>query len=213
MSLLTLWLEAGNPNISIVLDSGDSEHIYNNDPLFDNLEKGKFDVIKTGKQNTVFPVRGKGTLCLTWVNNTISLQNCLLVPKIVINLIRNGELATRGCILLSQNSNFSVSKNSCIYFGVKVNNGLFIVNNSDYIGKKPEPELGIPKRFWHKVHKSCCLSFNQIPRKGLARSPWEIAHNRKFTSGLLKKLRNPALILNQTRSQGQQLHEKGEEGK
>ncbi|KNZ58208.1 hypothetical protein VP01_1975g1 [Puccinia sorghi] len=121
--------------------SRDSEHISINETLFDNLEKGKFDVIKTGKQNTLFPVRGKGDLG----KNTISLHNCLLVPNIVINLIRTGELATRGCILLAHNLNFSVSKNSCIYFDVKGNNGLFIVKNSDYIGNKPGPSATLTR--------------------------------------------------------------------
>ncbi|KNZ44115.1 hypothetical protein VP01_94g2 [Puccinia sorghi] len=50
MSLLTLWIESGDPKSRIILDSGASAHIFNNKQFFESLEIGDFDVIKTGKQ-------------------------------------------------------------------------------------------------------------------------------------------------------------------
>ncbi|KNZ48489.1 hypothetical protein VP01_562g1 [Puccinia sorghi] len=71
---------------------------------------------------------------------------------------------------------------------------------------------GIQKHFWHEILKSCCLSLNQIPRKGKDKSPWEIVHGRLFPGELLKSIGTPAVILNMMKVKGRKLDLKGEEG-
>ncbi|KNZ46501.1 hypothetical protein VP01_720g8 [Puccinia sorghi] len=376
MSLLTLWIESGDPKNRIILDSGASTHIFNDKKFFDSIERGNFDVIKTGKKDATLPIKGKGSVRLSWGGKTITLNNCLFVPDIVINLISAGQLTEKGCTLTAKKSKFSVSKDGCVAFEGKVNNGLFSVNNPDHAGRdfessvnvahekesiedvheklghasihriesfldpsttrrekdnfeckacvlakitkqsfkaqstlaskpferlhldligpiKPEssskhrfiltvvdnhsgylagfplvhkndttdtlinllesektrrgyfPSMicsdgggefvgnraeranrtivesmrathsasNIPKRFWHEILKSCCLALNQIPKKGMDKSPWEILHDRKFPDKLLKPLGTPTIILNQVRTKGRKFDEKGEEGK
>ncbi|KNZ49890.1 hypothetical protein VP01_4714g1 [Puccinia sorghi] len=87
MSLLTLFIEPGNPNQRIILDSGALAHIFNDTQFFESLELGNLVVIKTGKQGATLPSKRKGTVRLVWDNLTISLSNCLYMPDIVINLI------------------------------------------------------------------------------------------------------------------------------
>lgn len=72
---------------------------------------------------------------------------------------------------------------------------------------------GIQKRYWHEVLKSCCLGLNQIPRKGLSQSPWEILHGKPFPSKLLKPIGTRVIILNIIKNKGQKFDSKGEEGK
>ncbi|KNZ56673.1 hypothetical protein VP01_2349g4 [Puccinia sorghi] len=134
MSLLTLWIESGDPNQRIILDSGASAHIFNDSRFFESLELGDLDVIKTGKQGATLPIRGKGTVRLIWANRTISLSNCLYVPDIVINLVSAGELVSRGCELSSKNSKFEVSNEGKLVLEGTVNNGLFSVKNPTEVG-------------------------------------------------------------------------------
>ncbi|KNZ54966.1 hypothetical protein VP01_2805g4 [Puccinia sorghi] len=110
ISLLTLWIDSGDPKNRIILDSGASAHIFNDERFFESLQLGEFDFIKTGKQGATLPIKGKGSVLLKWGDRVIRLENCLFVPAIVINLISAGELDSKGCTLLSQKAEFVVSK-------------------------------------------------------------------------------------------------------
>ncbi|KNZ59062.1 hypothetical protein VP01_1807g4 [Puccinia sorghi] len=134
MSLLTLWIESGDPKSRIILDSGASAHIFNDAKFFERIETGDFDVIKTGKQNATMPIKGKGTVRLTWGKSSITLDNCLFVPDIVINLISAGELDAKGCSLHSTNSKFTVSRNGRVALKGTIQNGLYSVNNPTLVG-------------------------------------------------------------------------------
>ncbi|KNZ46082.1 hypothetical protein VP01_7573g1, partial [Puccinia sorghi] len=70
----------------------------------------------------------------------------------------------------------------------------------------------IPKRFWHEILKLCCLSLNQIPKRGQLSTPWEVLHGKSFPKNLLQPIGTPAIILNLTRSKGRKFNPKGEEG-
>jgi hypothetical protein len=71
MSLLTLWVELGDPKSRIILDSSALAHIFNDLKLFDQIKMGKFDVIKTGKHRATLPIKGRGSVKLTWCNNMV----------------------------------------------------------------------------------------------------------------------------------------------
>ncbi|KNZ60939.1 hypothetical protein VP01_147g11 [Puccinia sorghi] len=155
MSLLTLWIESGDPKSKIILDSGASAHIFNDERFFETLEMGNFDEIKTGKQGATMPIRGKGKVRLVWENNSISLDNCLFVPDIVINLISAGELDSKGCTLLAKNSSFTVTKEGRVAFTGKINNGLFSVKNPKSVGSKTPIVANVlePKESLREIHE------------------------------------------------------------
>ncbi|KNZ46358.1 uncharacterized protein VP01_7330g1, partial [Puccinia sorghi] len=99
---------SGNPKEHLILDSGASAHIFNDAWFFENLEMGSFKEIKTGKQGATLTIRGRGTVRLTWGKTRISLENCLFVPDIVINLISASDLTSKGCTLIAKDSTFSI---------------------------------------------------------------------------------------------------------
>ncbi|KNZ58951.1 hypothetical protein VP01_1827g1 [Puccinia sorghi] len=134
MLLLTLWIESGDSDSRIILDSGASGHIFNDLKFFVHVEMGDFDIIKTGKKDATLPIKGRGSVALTWGNKMIKLENCLYVPDIMINLISAGQLIDNGCTLTSGNQKFLVKKNNRIAFAGKIKNGLFSVDNPDTVG-------------------------------------------------------------------------------
>ncbi|KNZ54487.1 hypothetical protein VP01_2933g1 [Puccinia sorghi] len=134
ISLLTLWVESGNPRCRIILDSGASTHIFNDEKYFTDLELGEFDSIKTGKKDATLPIKGRGTVRLTWGNRTLQLENCLFVPDIVINLISAGELSLKNCEIQAKGATFTVSKDNGQVLKGRIDNGLFTVNNPTEVG-------------------------------------------------------------------------------
>lgn len=91
---------------------------------------GSFEEIKTGKQGATLPIKWWGTVQLTWGKTSISLENCLFVPDIVINLISAGELNSKGCTLIAKDSMLSVFKGG----KVALRGSVFTINNPDSIG-------------------------------------------------------------------------------
>ncbi|KNZ45301.1 hypothetical protein VP01_827g3 [Puccinia sorghi] len=136
MSLLTLWIESGDPKSRIILDRGTSGHIFNDLKFFNTIENGEFDFIKTGKKDATLPIKGKGSVKLTWGGRTIQLENCLYVPEIVINLVSAGQLCLNGCSLYSTNNKFKVEKSKKLVLEGKISNGLFSIQNSDSVGSE-----------------------------------------------------------------------------
>ncbi|KNZ57848.1 uncharacterized protein VP01_2059g3, partial [Puccinia sorghi] len=124
MSLLTLWIKSSDQKSRIILDS-----------------------------DATFPIKGKGTVRLTWGKSLITLDNCLFVPDIVINLIRAGKLDSKGCILHSERSRFTVSKNGKPALKGSINNGLYSVNNPSLIGpdKLPLINMTSPKESLQEI--------------------------------------------------------------
>ncbi|KNZ50330.1 hypothetical protein VP01_4489g2 [Puccinia sorghi] len=143
MSLLTLWIESGNPRGQIILDSGASAHIFNDKRFFNHLEMGSFDLIKTGKKEATLPIKGRGSVKLTWGSMTIQLENCLFVPDIMINLISAGQLSLKGCEVRAKNSTFNVFKGNQPVLKGTINNGLFTVNNPDCIGDENQHSMNV----------------------------------------------------------------------
>jgi hypothetical protein len=134
MSLLTLWIDHGDSRSRIILDSGALAHIFNKKNCFTQLELGEFDVIKTGKADSTLPIAGRGMVGLKWGDTAITLENCLYVPDIVINLISAGGLNKKGCTLESKSSRFSVSKNNLTVLRGKILKNLYTVDNPFEVG-------------------------------------------------------------------------------
>ncbi|KNZ57551.1 hypothetical protein VP01_2129g6 [Puccinia sorghi] len=156
ISLLTRWIETGDPKHRIILDSGATAHIFNDTRFFESLNLKQSDCIKTGKQGATLPIKGKGSVRLKWGKRTIRLENCLFVPTIVINLISAGELDALGCTLSARHSKFSVSKNGKLALQGQINNGLFSVDNPDEVGNllnNPMANVSPEKETLKEVHE------------------------------------------------------------
>lgn len=98
LSLISLWIDAGDPRSRLILDSGSSAHVFNDRSFFSSLALGDFDVIKTGKAGASMPVKGRGTVRLRWGERSLELRDCLFVPDLVVNLVSPGFLDEKGCV-------------------------------------------------------------------------------------------------------------------
>ncbi|KNZ53989.1 hypothetical protein VP01_3083g3 [Puccinia sorghi] len=117
MSLLTLFRKR---ELRIILDSGASAHIFNDERFFTQITRGEVDEIKTGTEDATLPKKGKGTVRMKWGNRVIQLEDCLYVPDIVINLVSAGTLDKKGCQTHSEAGNFLIKKNSMIVLDGRV---------------------------------------------------------------------------------------------
>ncbi|POV94118.1 hypothetical protein PSTT_17014, partial [Puccinia striiformis] len=133
-SLVTLWTNDGGSKTKIVLDSGASAHIFNDVQFFSNLELRDLDVIRTGKKDATLPIKGMGKVTLQWGNSVLTLDNCLYVPNIVINLVSAGALIEKGCDINAGKGAFRVSKCNLLLFKGKIDNNLFTIDNPNAVG-------------------------------------------------------------------------------
>ncbi|KNZ56161.1 hypothetical protein VP01_2480g2 [Puccinia sorghi] len=101
------------------------------------------------------PIKGKGTVPVMWGKSSITLDNCLFVPDIVINLISAGELDSKSCTFHSENSKFTVSRDGKVSLKGTVKNGMYSVNNLTSVGA-----LKIQSRKYRDLFqcKSCVLA-------------------------------------------------------
>ncbi|KNZ53748.1 hypothetical protein VP01_3145g2 [Puccinia sorghi] len=205
MSLLTLWIESGDPKSRIILDSGASAHIFNDAKFFEKLEPGDFDVIKTGKQNATLPIKGRGMVRLTWGNCSISLENCLFVPDIVINLISAGELDAKGCVLHSEKAKFSVFKEGQVALKGTIRSGLYSVDNPSSVGSlNPSINLSSTKETLQEIHEkyghASIQRLETLLDKLISRAERE---NFQCKSCILSKITKQPFNLNQIPRKGQ----------
>ncbi|KNZ50786.1 hypothetical protein VP01_423g5 [Puccinia sorghi] len=140
MSLVSLWINHGDPKSKIILDSGASAHIFNDERYFSRLELKEWDVIKTGKRDATLPIKGSGEVTLRWADRVIKLQNCLFVPDIVINLISPGCLDGKGCSVFSSKGIFKVKRGGNLVLKGKVNNNLYTVDDPNSVGNDKRQE-------------------------------------------------------------------------
>ncbi|KNZ60513.1 hypothetical protein VP01_1542g2, partial [Puccinia sorghi] len=155
MSLLTLWVEKGDNKSRIILDSGASAQVFNDEQFFTHITRGKFDEIKTGKEDSTLPIKGKGTVRMKWGNRVIQLEDCLYVPDIVINLVSAGTLDKKGCQTLSDTGKFLVKKIGTIVLEGRVTGNLFTINNPTSIGHGNNEALYLTKKDQiREIHES-----------------------------------------------------------
>ncbi|KNZ52979.1 hypothetical protein VP01_337g6 [Puccinia sorghi] len=99
--------------------------------------------IQRRKKDATLPIKGRGSVKLTWGSRTIQLENCLFVPNIVINLISVGKLSLKGCEVHSKNSTFNISKGNQPVLKGTINNRLFTVNNPNCIGDENQHSVNV----------------------------------------------------------------------
>lgn len=109
---------------SIILDSGASDHMFNNISDFSNYKphNGKVEIGEVGR---CVEIAGKGDIELTYENNTVTLCNVYHVPSLPYCLISQTALWNKGAqIIKTGGDNFEVRiKNRKIFSG-KIKNRL-----------------------------------------------------------------------------------------
>ncbi|KNZ53473.1 hypothetical protein VP01_322g3 [Puccinia sorghi] len=153
LSLVTLWINHGNSKSRIILDSGASAHIFNDERYFSHLEPCSHDVIKTGKQDATLPIKGTGEVTLRWNDRQIKLQNCLFVPDIVINLISSGCLDEKGCSVVAKDGRFKVMKTSQLVLQGSINDSLYSVDEPSGAGSENVSHATTTTKTIQEIHE------------------------------------------------------------
>lgn len=91
-------------------------------------------MIWTGKEGATLPIKGVGRVTLQWGVSVISLDNCLYIPDILINLISAGALLEKGCELKAKKGTFDVTKDGITRFKVTIENNLCLIDNPNSVG-------------------------------------------------------------------------------
>ncbi|KNZ54706.1 hypothetical protein VP01_2878g3 [Puccinia sorghi] len=154
MSLVSLWIDHGDPKSRIILDSGASAHIFNDEQYFSKLDLKDSDIIKTGKESATLPIKGTGEVVLKWKNHCITLRNCLFVPDIVINLISPGCLDEKGCSVVSNRGRFKVVKDNQLVLQGSIKSNLFSVDEPISTGKLNQGLLSVQHPSLQEIHES-----------------------------------------------------------
>ncbi|KNZ62497.1 hypothetical protein VP01_1263g6 [Puccinia sorghi] len=154
MSLVLLWINHGEEKSKIILNSGASAHIFNDEKYFSSLQLKDCDVIKTGKASATLPIKGIGEVILKWKNRCISLQNCLYVPDIVINLVSPGCLDGKGCSVISQGGRFKVKQGDRLVMKGSVKNNLFSIDEPIAVGNTPKGLTTTHTSLLQEIHES-----------------------------------------------------------
>lgn len=115
---------AMSPGDAIILDSGASDHMFNNKEDFSNYieHKGKVEIGEVGRSVEIV---GKGDVTLTSHNNTITLRNAFHVPSLPYCLMSQTSLWIGGAqISKTTGDNFEVTVNGKRLFDGKIRNRL-----------------------------------------------------------------------------------------
>lgn len=108
--------------ISIILDSGASDHMFNHKEDFSNFieHNGKVEIGEVGRS---VGIEGRGDVVLTANNNTITLINAYYVPSLPYCLISQTALWNKGAqIVKTKEDNFEVRMEGVKIFDGKVKN-------------------------------------------------------------------------------------------
>ncbi|KNZ53408.1 hypothetical protein VP01_3247g2 [Puccinia sorghi] len=154
MSLVLLWINDGDPKSRIILDSGASAHIFNDKSYFSKLELKDYDSIKNGKADATLPIKGIGEVELKWKNQCITLQGCLYVPDIIINLISPGCLDKKSFTVASESDRFKVLKEGRLVMQGSIKNNLFSIDKPIAVGKSPKNLFTTQPPTLQELHKS-----------------------------------------------------------
>ncbi|MBW0465783.1 hypothetical protein O181_005498 [Austropuccinia psidii MF-1] len=128
-------LITGSPDlissIKLIIDCGATHHTFNSKTLFSTLNKIPPLRISTGDSSSSLVAEGMGTVNLTCKEATLSLKNCLYVPRLNCNLVSLLELFQDKIIITRKDDSFSLSFNNTPLLKGKILNNLLIVNYSN----------------------------------------------------------------------------------
>lgn len=145
---------------SIILDSGASDHMFNNREDFSNYieHRGNVEIGEVGRSVEII---GKGDVVLTYQNKTFTLRNAFHVPSLPYCLISQTSLWNGGAqITKTKGDEFEVTVNGRRLFDGKIKNRLPFPNlerkkNTCQITLEEHRRLGHPGG--HELCNSCRL--------------------------------------------------------
>ncbi|MBW0575703.1 hypothetical protein O181_115418, partial [Austropuccinia psidii MF-1] len=133
-SAQALALITGNFNttsvVKLIIDCGATHHMFNSKALFSSLNSLTPLRISTGDSSSTLLAEGMGTVDLSCEGSTLSLKNCLYVPKLNCNLVSLLELFHDKVTIIKKGNSFSLDSNNRLLLKGTIKNNLLIVNCS-----------------------------------------------------------------------------------
>ncbi|MBW0535060.1 hypothetical protein O181_074775 [Austropuccinia psidii MF-1] len=131
-----------NDKNSLVIDCGATHHMFNNKTLFSNLiDMPKFRITTSDPTSNLFSI-GRGTVRIVVNGKSLTLNNCLYVPHLSINLISLLEMFDSSLTISKKDENFVITSNNQLIISRQICNNLMISNFTEHaslltIGKQP----------------------------------------------------------------------------
>ncbi|MBW0524994.1 hypothetical protein O181_064709 [Austropuccinia psidii MF-1] len=131
-----------NNRNSLVIDCGATHHMFNNKALFSDLiDTPEFRIKTSDPTGNLFYI-GRGTVSVVVNEKTLTLNNCLYVPHLSINLISLLEMFDCSLNISKKDKNFVITRNSQSIISGQICNNLMISNFTKHasfltIGKQP----------------------------------------------------------------------------
>ncbi|MBW0489777.1 hypothetical protein O181_029492 [Austropuccinia psidii MF-1] len=124
-----LLMTTGNTSTSpftLVIDCGETHHMFNNRSLFTNFTE-RSENISTSNPSSNLVCKGHGTVKIIIKNKSFTLLNCLFVPKLTKNLVSLLDLCKAPITITRDNSMFQLSQNNQTFLSGKLINKLMVV--------------------------------------------------------------------------------------
>lgn len=94
----------------------------------------ELDEIKTGKLEANLKIPGTGTVRLEWEDSVITLEECMYIPDIVVNLISPVLLAKKGCNLFQEQDQFRITRGGQMVLKGLIRDSLFVIEKPKNAG-------------------------------------------------------------------------------
>ena len=140
-----------------ILDSGASNHICNDEDLFQHLDNAVEATVQVGDGRKM-AVKGRGAVN---ISDNLRLTNVIYCPTLAVNLISVSCLVAKGCEVNFRGDSFRVAHNGQEILSGSRSNGLFVVANEQE-EKKDAKGLAVITRShispmtWHKRFSHAC---------------------------------------------------------
>ncbi|MBW0463189.1 hypothetical protein O181_002904 [Austropuccinia psidii MF-1] len=114
-------------SLNLVIDCGETHHMFNTRSLFTNFTNSSNEKITTSDPSSSLICKGRGTVKILINDNLFTLKNCLYVPKLTKNLLSLLDLCEAPITITKNNSNFHLSKNNRVFLSGCLINKLMVV--------------------------------------------------------------------------------------
>ncbi|MBW0518306.1 hypothetical protein O181_058021 [Austropuccinia psidii MF-1] len=173
-------------NRQLVLDCGDTHHMFNTKRFFTSLSNLTSIPVSTGDSNSNISALGSGTVTLIFKRRYLTLTNFLYVPKINSNLIRSLALFNEKAIIKRTCNSFSLeTKKSVPAARLPCKYWAEVINTANFLSKltpTPSRKNNFPYKPWTglppKINHLCtfgCQAFIATPKSHCS---WKLAPTR-----------------------------------
>ncbi|MBW0538151.1 hypothetical protein O181_077866 [Austropuccinia psidii MF-1] len=129
-SLEALLSDANNTTLtlfSLVIDCGETHHMFNNRSLFSNFTESSDESISTSNPSSSLICKGQGTVKIIINNSPLTFLNCLYVPKLTKNLASLLDLCKPPITITRNGSTFELLHDKQIFLSGQLINKLMVV--------------------------------------------------------------------------------------